>query len=298
MKLHVFGARSLAGAAFADLAAQWAGGSGLQLYARQQHGYAALDLAQAEGLALNPDEPALGLVSFAPLWLFAPFLKRWLTRQPHAAGCLAAVVACSSSSALTKRFASNGSDRSLAACLSQAEDDLLTTCRHYGIPCGILQPTLIYGQVGSQRDRNLSRLVGMMRRWPLVPVPSRTGLRQPIHAFQLAAVALHLTQRLAAAGSGAGLPERLAVGGDQALTYRAMLEGLQQALPAHHPARRCRLLPIPNRLFFLLSAPLLLGSPRAFEAVLRLAADLAGFTPSHELLGRPAEPFPRWPLAL
>jgi hypothetical protein len=45
-------------------------------------------------------------------------------------------------------------------------------------------------------------------------------------------------------------------------------------------------------LFFLLSAPLLLHSPKAFEAVLRMAADLAGFTTAHQLLEQPPAPFP------
>jgi hypothetical protein len=71
-----------------------------------------------------------------------------------------------------------------------------------------------------------------------------------------------------------------------------MLQALQQAQPPGDPARRCRLLPIPNRLFLLLAAPLLLRSPKAFEAVLRMGADLAGFLPAHQLLAEPPQPFP------
>jgi hypothetical protein len=76
-----------------------------------------------------------------------------------------------------------------------------------------------------------------------------------------------------------------------------MIKALQMALPPGDAARNCRLLPIPNRLFFALAAPLLLRSPKAFEAVLRMGADLAGFTPSHQLLGQPAKAFPVLPLA-
>ena len=65
-----------------------------------------------------------------------------------------------------------------------------------------------------------------------------------------------------------------------------------------YPARHCRICEIPNRLFFLLAAPLLLRSPKAFEAVLRIGADLAGFTRSHQLLDQPPQPFPVLPLAL
>ena len=77
-----------------------------------------------------------------------------------------------------------------------------------------------------------------------------------------------------------------------------MLQALQQALPANEPARNCRNCEIPNRLFFLLAAPLLLHSSKAFEAVLRIGADLAGFTPSHQLLNQLPQPFPVLPLAL
>ena len=77
-----------------------------------------------------------------------------------------------------------------------------------------------------------------------------------------------------------------------------VLLSFYQALPANDPARNCRILEIPNRLVFLLAAPLLLRSPKAYEAVLRIGADLAGFTPSHQLLDQPPQPFPVLPLAL
>jgi hypothetical protein len=41
----------------------------------------------------------------------------------------------------------------------------------------------------------------------------------------------------------------------------------------------------------------LLPSPKAFEAVLRMGANLSGFTPAHQLLGREPQPFPVLPLA-
>ena len=158
---------------------------------------------------------------------------------------------------------------------------------------------LFYGQVGSYGDRNLSSLLALMRRLPLVALPFNSGLRQPIHASQLASVALHLAQQmLGPAGLDPAPPERIALGGDSQLSYKAMLQALQQALPANDPARHCRICEIPNRLFFLLAAPLLLRSPKAFEAVLRIGADLAGFTPSHQLLNQTPQPFPVLPLAL
>ena len=173
-----------------------------------------------------------------------------------------------------------------------AEEQLLATCHRLQVSCRILQPTLIYGQVGRYQDRNLSRLLQLLRRLPLLPLPAHTGLRQPIHARQLAAVAFHLARQLTAAGWDPAQPARIPLGGDVQLSYRAMLRALQQAQPPGDPARRCRLLRIPNRLFLLLAAPLMLRSPKAFEAVLRMGADLAGFVPAHQLLAEPPQPFP------
>ena len=241
--------------------------------------------------------PALW-ISFGPIWLLAPFLERLAKHHPERLRDLHGLIACSSSSALTKHFAFNDFDRALAARLINAEDQLLTTCHRLDVPCRILRPSLIYGQVGPYGDRNLSRLLKLMRRLPLVALPTQSGLRQPIHASQLAAVALELAQQMLGPGLDLALPERIALGGDSQISYKAMLQALQQALPANDPARNCRICEIPNRLFFLLAAPLLLRSPKAFEAVLRIGADLAGFTPSHQLLDQPPQPFPVLPLAL
>lgn len=237
-------------------------------------------------------------ISFGPIWLLAPFLEQLAQHHPERLQDFNGLIACSSSSAITKRFAANDFDRALAARLINAEDQLLATCRRLDVPCRILRPSLIYGQVGPYGDRNLSRLLRLMRSLPLVVLPSHSGLRQPIHASQLAAVVLELLQQMLGPGLDLALPERIALGGDSQISYKAMLQALQQALPAKDPARNCRICEIPNRLFFLLASPLLLRSPKAFEAVLRIGADLAGFTPSHQLLDQPPQPFPVLPLAL
>ena len=262
-------------------------------------------------LAIDLNEPSLPspvalpesalLVSFAPIWLLAPFLAAL-----HASWAglgrpfpIAAVVACSSSSVITKRFAANREDRRLVERLLRAEDSLEATCTKAAIPCRILRPTLIYGQAGARGDQNLSRLLQMMRRFPCIPLPAETGLRQPIHGRQLAAAALHLADG-ATRVPGAITNQRIALGGDETLTYTALLRRLQQAARQRDPrdrAGRCRFLTLPPAVFHLLVAPLLPLSAKGFEAVLRMEADLAGFTPVHSVLGTDPEPFPVLPLA-
>ena len=297
MQLHLFGAATPTGealrqqAVYADLPWQ------LHAYSRRS-AVTPADFTKPAAFrpAGNPGAPALW-ISFGPIWLLASFLEQLAIEHPERLAGLRGLIACSSSSAITKRFSANRFDRELVARLIGAEEQLLAICRRLRVPCRILQPTLIYGQAGPYGDRNLSRLLHILQRLPCMPLPAETGLRQPIHVSQLAAVALHMAEQLRGSGCDPSLSERITLGGDTTLTYAAMINALQQAQPAGDPARRCRLLLIPNRLFFSLATPLLLRSPKAFEAVLRMGANLSGFTPAHQLLGREPQPFPVLPLA-
>ncbi|MEB3322631.1 MAG: hypothetical protein VKI81_07390 [Synechococcaceae cyanobacterium] len=234
----------------------------------------------------------------AHLWLLAPFLAALAAHHPARLAGLRGVVACSSSSVITKRFATNRHDRDLVQRLTTAQDSLQTTCATLGVPLRILAPTLIHGRAPHHRDRNVETLRSLLRRLPVLPLPATTGLRQPIAAGDLAAVALAQVEDLLSAraaelpGRAPGAPGAegclLPVGGDETLPYRQLLERIQAADPR---AARCRLLPLPSRLFHFLAAPLLLVSPRTFEAVLRLGADLAGFPSAAERLGREPRPF-------
>ncbi len=160
-----------------------------------------------------------------------------------------------------------------------------------------LAPHYHLRQVGLYGDRNLSGSVAVLHRLPLLPLPVHTGLRPPTHASHLADVALQLAKQLITSGLDPARSESILVGGDSELRHTDMIRALQQSLPQCDAARGCHLLPIPNRLFFLLASPLLLRSPKAFEAVLRMSVDLSGFTPAHQLLGETPQPFPVMPLA-
>ena len=297
MELHLFGAATPTGEAFRQQATQAEFPWSLYPYSRRSSTTPA-DFSNPSAFlpAGNPGAPSLW-ISFGPIWLLSPFIEQLSLEYPERLAGMRGLIACSSSSAITKRFAANRFDRELASHLSGAEDLLLAICRRLQVPCHILQPTIIYGRVGPYGDRNLSKLLQLLRRLPCLPLPAETGLRQPIHASQLAAVALHIAEQLRASGGDPCLPEIITLGGDTSLTYALMVRTLQQAQPAGDPARRCRLVPIPNRLFFSLAAPLLLRSPKAFEAVLRMGANLSGFTPAHQVVGREPQPFPVLPLA-
>ncbi len=297
MQLHLFGAHTPTGEALTLQLSSARSAFPLFAYSRRDPGLLPADFSDPVAFHPGGEPGASGLwISFGPIWLLAPFIDRLSQEYPERIKGLRGLIACSSSSAITKRFAVNRFDRDLVARLTTAEDQLIGTCRRLELPCRILCPTLIYGRVGPYVDRNLTRLIGLMRRLPFLPLPAHTGLRQPIHASQLAAVSLALVRQFTTNGWDPQLPQRIALGGDSELSYAAMLRSLQQSLPQSDPARRCNLLSVPNRLFYAAASPLLLQSPKAFEAVLRMGSDLSGFTPAHQLLKAKPQPFPVLPL--
>lgn len=299
--IHLFGAATPTGQALRDLLYAASNVAPVYCYSRQSRsGFS--DFYPADLLDPGSFRPAGHLsetsvwISFAPIWHLASFLKILVSTRPETLHGLRGLVACSSSSVITKRYASNAFDRTLVHHLSQAENALISISNELGVTCRILRPTLIYGKIGPYVDSNIAKLIGFMRRLPFLPLPSYTGLRQPIHASQLASVALKLYRDIASCSAYPWPSECIDIGGDSQLSYESMLISLQQSLPLSDPARRCHLLKIPTALFQVLSSPLLLYSPKAFEAVMRMSSDLAGFTPSHQLLHEQPRPFPLEPL--
>jgi uncharacterized protein YbjT (DUF2867 family) len=128
----------------------------------------------------------------------------------------------------------------------------------------ILRPTMIYGDPG---DRNLSRLLSLLGRAPVLPVPGGQRLQQPVHAADVADAVLAAAERPAAAGRSYD------VAGPEPLTFTELLQTAARAV-----ASRTRFVPVP--LSPVLAAArgyeLLSRSPRIrAEQVRRLAEDKA-----------------------
>ena len=128
----------------------------------------------------------------------------------------------------------------------------------------ILRPTMIYGDPG---DRNLSRLLSLLGRAPVLPVPGGRRLQQPVHAADVADAVLAAAERPAAAGRSYD------VAGPEPLTFTELLQTAARAV-----ASRTRFVPVP--LSPVLAAArgyeLLSRSPRIrAEQVRRLAEDKA-----------------------
>ncbi|MEO6075772.1 MAG: hypothetical protein ABIP56_03095, partial [Dokdonella sp.] len=101
-----------------------------------------------------------------------------------------------------------------------------------------LRPTLIYG---GGADRSISQLARAGERWHVFPtIPGATGLRQPIHADDLAAACVTAME---IAGQA---PKILRLGGAEQLTFAAMLSRTRRSLPiwtfpVHVPLQLARL---------------------------------------------------------
>jgi uncharacterized protein YbjT (DUF2867 family) len=101
-----------------------------------------------------------------------------------------------------------------------------------GLKWTILRPTMIYGAPG---DRNLSRLLMLLRRTPVLPVPGGgRRLQQPVHVADLADAVLAAVTQPAAAG------RRYDLAGPAPITFARLLHTCAEAIGS-----RTRLLPVP-----------------------------------------------------
>jgi nucleoside-diphosphate-sugar epimerase len=120
------------------------------------------------------------LVSCGPLDLALALVER------HSG--LQRVVAFSTSSVVTKVASRNRAEGLHMARISEDEDRLRERCEKEGVALLLLRPTLIYG---CGLDRNISLLAQFGKRFGVIPLAGKAaGLRQPVHADDLAAVAV------------------------------------------------------------------------------------------------------------
>ena len=216
--------------------------------------------------------PAIDAVaSLGPLDAFAEWFE--------ASGAAPArVVALGSTSVHGKAGSPDPAERALVRALEAAERRLSAACAARGCALTLLRPTLVWGR---GRDRNLGRWVALARRLRWLPLPrGARGLRQPIHADDVAAAVL------AALRAPAPVPGVFDLPGGETLAYDAMVE---RCLRAAAPG--ARLVRVPAPLFRLGLA--LLGRRGPGPGVLaRLDRDLAyDGTPVRAALGLAPRPF-------
>lgn len=168
-------------------------------------------------------------VSLMPLWLLPPLIK------PLAESGLKRLVAFSSTSAITKARSSVPEERQLASHLLDAETALAAACSETGVSWTVFRPTLIYG---AGRDKNVSEIGRFIERFHFFPVlAGGRGMRQPVHAADLARACIQVLDRTASHG------KTYCLSGGESLTYRRMVERVFLSL-----GRRPRIIDVPESL--------------------------------------------------
>lgn len=297
MKINLFGATTPSGAYFLSLCKDtpymtW----GRRLHNRgnfENHIFCDLsnaftcDVQRLNGL----------IVSFAPIWLLVDFLGTMYNLKPDVFSEVKGIVACSSSSYLTKRFAFSKADQELAKRLNECHKELFSIATKLDISCKIISPSLVYGIANGYRDKNVSKLISILRKLPVILVPKLCGERQPIHASQLAECVLHEARIIESTGPNKDR-SIYCVGGDDTLNYVDMLIRIQRNLPLHDKGRSCTILRVPDWCFYLFVSFFLMFNQRFAEALCRMKTNLSGFTEVHTITRTNATKFPVEPLPL
>jgi nucleoside-diphosphate-sugar epimerase len=160
------------------------------------------------------------------------------------------IVAFSSTNVLTKQDTKVAAEREGVRKLAEAEQRIGAACERHEVGWTILRPTLIYTE---GRDTNITPLSRLIRRFGFMPlVGGARGLRQPVHAEDLAIGAIAAAASPAAANKFYSLP------GAETLAYREMIGRIFDGLRLPR-----RTIPVPVFLWqagFVLAKPLFPGA--------------------------------------
>jgi nucleoside-diphosphate-sugar epimerase len=186
---------------------------------------------QTSSLPIN--QPSL-LFHIAPLTLLPPLLARLHKDAP-----LKRIIAFSSTSRLTKATSPESRERKIAAQLMEAETASIVACQARDIAWTLFRPTLIYG---CGIDKNVTFIAQFIRRFGFFPIVGHgTGLRQPVHADDLAAACLQAYQ------SKAAINKTYNLSGGETLNYRDMVKAI-----FHKLGKKPHLISIPLPVFKLM----------------------------------------------
>lgn len=157
------------------------------------------------------------------------------------------VVLFTSTSIVTKLNSDIPAEREGLQRLAEGEQQTIDICTRMGIGWTVLRPTMIYDE---GRDANISRLARLIQKVGVMPLAGRgAGLRQPVHAEDLAIGALNAASNEAARNRIYALP------GPEAISYREMVGRIFDGLGK--PRRIIVVPPVLWKAAFALAAPLL-----------------------------------------
>ncbi|MDR2871787.1 MAG: hypothetical protein LBV45_04570 [Xanthomonadaceae bacterium] len=160
--------------------------------------------------------PLQAIVSFGPL----QGLAEWLSRASAAPA--PRLIATSSMSVLSKRASTVQSERRLVQQLADGEAEVIVQCERLRMAWTLLRPTLIYG---AGLDKSLTPIAQRAVRWRVFPLPAGDGMRQPVHADDLATAVLRCLENEDSYG------KTLSIGGGERLPAAEMFSRVRGCLP-------------------------------------------------------------------
>jgi nucleoside-diphosphate-sugar epimerase len=217
-----------------------------------------VDWRAADLYALGPDlAPGSAVLAAGPLDALVTWLEREDPRPSR-------VVALSSTSVHVKAASVEPTERGLVARLLAAEAGLAAWADARGVPWTVLRPTLIYDDTSPGA---LDVFVRTARRFRVVLLPDdAVGLRQPVHADDVAQAMLACMARAHTASNRYDLP------GGETLGYRRLVERTLV-----HAGVAPRIITVPRPLLVAgLAAAHAMGRMRAYGPAMlaRMADDL------------------------
>ena len=164
-------------------------------------------------------------IHLAPVWTAKEFESLFVHGLPEQ------IIAVSSTSAEIKEKSKDVAERKVVKQLRDGEEWLQNICHHPGTKLTILRPTLIYGGPRNKNINLIRKCIRLFRFFPLVG--DGNGLRQPVHAKDIATAVLSILKLKTATGI-------YNIGGNEKLTYKAMVSRIF-AIDGYSP----RFLPMP-----------------------------------------------------
>ena len=289
MNVYLFGATTATGKAYTNIFKKNHDIKNLKSFSRYSEESSKLNLDKPNLFQINDNEDFI-FVSFAPIWKISKLVDYVINEKPEKIRFFKGIIACSSSSVHTKKYSFSKFDKKLVENLKNSEEFMLKVCKELKIPICIVQPTLIYGNVGIYKDKNINFLKSVLKNLPLLVIPSQSGLRQPIHSYQLAFLFFQKTEELIRYKEYTSTI--ISVGGDLTLSFKEILLLINKENIKLKQRRKCLIFEIPYRIYFILISPLLLFKPKWFAAFLRLNVNLSGFNRVGELTKNPKNKFP------
>ena len=142
---------------------------------------------------------------------------------------------------------------------------------------------MIYGCINNFKDKNISKLRTLMRFTPILLLPKNTGLRQPIYAGRLAEVFLFFIKKDLHSKFMNLTKSTIEVGGDKTINYKQIIISIKNSSSFLDLAKYVFIITVPNRVFYFLFSPVIIFSPKLYEAILRISSDLSGYIKSKDI---------------